>query len=80
LRGCRGAGPHLDATEHVIPPAIREAAAQIGQTLEAVQQTPGSFPAFSVVIVHGADAPLIEVHVSTPRKLDPGITRGLRAN
>jgi CubicO group peptidase (beta-lactamase class C family) len=50
------------ATEHVTPPAIREAAVQIGQTLEAVQQTPGSFPAFSAVIVHGADAPLIEVH------------------
>jgi CubicO group peptidase (beta-lactamase class C family) len=50
------------APEHVTPPAIRNASAQIGQTLEAVQKTPGSFPAFSIVIAHGADAPLIEVH------------------
>lgn len=52
-------------TEHAAPPAIRQAAAQIGRTLETVQRTPGSFPAFSVVIVQGANAPLIEVRGRT---------------
>jgi CubicO group peptidase (beta-lactamase class C family) len=50
------------ATGHVAPPAIRQAAAQIRQVLETVQRTPGSFPAFSAVIVHGEDVPLIGVH------------------
>lgn len=57
---CNATSP--PAAKQVSPAVIREAAAQIGHALEAVQRTPGSFPAFSVVIVHGTDAPLIEVH------------------
>lgn len=47
---------------HASTTPLAAQAAQIRQALEMVQKTPGSFPAYSVVIVHGGDAPLIEVH------------------